>query len=122
MLTFPSLRMGRVVLAAALALSATGAIAAGNSDLFVAGRTASDAHSITIAVQDLDLASTQGRNTLAIRVNNAAQAVCDIHDSSQLDRLSDAQACFQQARSSALAQLDSRGLGATAALSAAGLR
>lgn len=117
---FHTARMGRALLLAAVGLGATAAFAASDPQV-VAGR-AGDARSVAVTVSDLDLARPQDRDLLAIRVDNAARTVCDVHDSSRLDRLPAAQACLSDARSGALAQLGVRGSTAVAVLASTAIR
>ncbi|MFC4257141.1 UrcA family protein [Altererythrobacter xixiisoli] len=110
--------LGCTITAALLGLGATSAAAA-EADVTVSHKQA-DSRSINIQVADLDLSRSYDQRTLAIRIDNAARAVCDVNAGSTLDGLPRARACVSNAQAGALAQLDARGLNATAAVAAAG--
>ncbi len=99
----------RILVASILGLAlATPAMA--NDDALVVNRTA-DTRMIEISYADLDLTNAYDRDTLEIRINNAAEAVCDIMGGSrQMDNLPSAKACFAEAKQGALAQLAARGV------------
>ncbi|MEN7538550.1 UrcA family protein [Aurantiacibacter flavus] len=73
-----------------------------------------DHNAVVIETADLDLTSAYDRDTLQIRIDNAARTVCDINGGSKIDRLPDARACFNDARESAVSQLAARGVPASA--------
>lgn len=106
---------GAAVVAAILGATAAQAV----SPDVVITQHARDARSVAVTVSDLNLSTPADRDLLAIRVNNAARYVCDVHDSSRLDRLPSAQSCMADARSGALAQLGVRGATASAVLTSA---
>lgn len=108
----------RAVLTGLLALGASAAPALANEQMVVS-QHAQDTRSIAVQVSDLNLTSPYDQRTLALRVNRAAQEVCDMQRGSVLNRTSAALNCFDNARSGALAQLDARGYAATAAVAAA---
>ncbi len=110
--------LGCTLAAGLLGLGATAAVAA-EAEVVVSHRQA-DSRSIDVKVADLDLTRSYDQRTLAIRIDNAARAVCDVNAGSTLDGLPRARACVSQAQAGALAQLDARGLNATAAVAAAG--
>ncbi|OYW44033.1 MAG: hypothetical protein B7Z08_03955 [Sphingomonadales bacterium 32-68-7] len=106
--------LGRAVLAGVLGLVASGAIAADTSSLTVSAEGTT--RSVKVRIADLDLASTSGQARLESRINDAARRACDIHAGSAIDTGPLAKACFAQARSGALAQLETRGLAVPARL------
>ncbi|WP_137679908.1 UrcA family protein [Aurantiacibacter suaedae] len=73
-----------------------------------------DHSAVVVDTADLDLTTAYDRDTLQIRIDNAARAVCDINGGSKIDRLPDARACFNGARESAMSQLAARGVPASA--------
>ena len=73
-----------------------------------------DQRSIAVEYGDLDLTSAYDRDTLQIRINRAARAVCDIAGGSKHDRLPEARACFEKARDNAVDQLAASGVPASA--------
>jgi len=81
------------------------------SDSEVVVNRGADTRMIEVRYSDLDLNTAYDRDTLEIRINNAAEAVCDINGGSrQMDNLPEAKACFEQAKQGAIAQLASRGV------------
>ena len=85
---------------------------ADNSEVLV--RQTLDHRAVTVETSDLDLTTAYDRDTLHIRIDNAARTVCDINGGSKIDRLPDARACFDAARQSAVSQLAARGVPAVA--------
>lgn len=70
-----------------------------------------DTRMIEVKISDLDFSNSFDRDTLEIRINNAAEAVCDIAGGSKMmDRLPEAKACFAEAKKGAIAQLAARGV------------
>jgi UrcA family protein len=113
--------MGRAVLAGLLGLCATGAMAAGDPELFVSQHSQRDTRSIEVRISDLNLSEARGHRALALRVTRAAKEVCDINGGSELDKLPSAQLCFTDAKDRAFAQLAARGVPATAIAAAGGM-
>jgi UrcA family protein len=109
---------GRALLAGLLGLGAGAALAADPE--MVVSDNPGNARTVAVEVADLDLTRAYDRDTLAIRIANAAREVCDVHDGSKLDKQAGANACLAQARAAALAQLESRGLNAPQMRSAGG--
>jgi|GEM_PF-1020523 len=107
--------VGRAVLAGLLGLSAAGAMAASPSEVVVS-QGSQDLRSVEVKVADLNLSNAYDRDTLAIRIDHAARAVCDVNGGSKIDKLPDAVACVSQARSGAADQLEARGYSARLAL------
>lgn len=87
-------------------LMAAPAMAADDSELVVS-QPSGDLRVMEVKVGDLDLTSAYDRDTLEIRINRAADYVCDVNDGSKLDRLPDARECLDRARAGAMAQLSS---------------
>jgi UrcA family protein len=110
---------GRALLAGLLGLGAGAALAAADPEMVVSDNPG-NARTVAVEVADLDLTRAYDRDTLAIRIANAAREVCDVHDGSKLDKQAGANACLAQARAEALAQLESRGLNAPQMRSAGG--
>jgi UrcA family protein len=110
---------GRALLAGLLGLGASAALAAADPEMVVSDNPG-NARTVAVEVADLDLTRAYDRDTLAIRIANAAREVCDVHDGSKLDKQAGANACLAQARAAALAQLESRGLNAPQMRSAGG--
>ena len=102
----------------AAALVATPALAADDSELVV--NQPGFTRSVEVRVDDLDLSSAYDRDTLEIRINQAAREVCDINKGSVLDRLPDARECLQQARAGAMAQIALAGTSSAEAMPLAG--
>lgn len=102
---------GRAMLAGLIALTATGmgsaALAASEPQLLVSGR---DARTVPVSLSGLDLAKAYDRATLNIRIDRAAQRVCDVNGGSKLDGGPDALACLTQAKAGAATQLARLGL------------
>jgi len=109
--------LGRAVLAACIAVTATGAFAASQPNVVV---SSSDANSRTIAVRTagLNLADAHDQRTLHIRIDRAAQRVCDVYAGSKLDAAPDALACVAEARTGAIRQLRAQGFDVTPRLAA----
>lgn len=100
---------GAAILAASLiGLTATAPAFADNSEVLV--QQPHDRNAVVIETADLDMTSAYDRDTLQIRINNAARTVCDINEGSKVDKLPDARACFDAARESAVSQLAARGV------------
>lgn len=105
--TLPRLA-GRTVLAGLVAIAAAnGALAASDAQLLVSGH---DARTVPVSLSGLDLANSYDRATLNIRIDRAAQRVCDVHGGSKLDGGPDALACLTQAKAGAATQLARLGL------------
>ncbi len=99
----------RVFAAGLLGLAFATPAMAGADEVVV--NRATNARTIEVVYSDLDLTNAYDRDTLEIRINNAAEAVCDIVGGSrQMDNLPQAKACFAEAKQGALAQLASRGV------------
>lgn len=115
-------RAGRTLAAGLLAFAALtgGAAAAAESEMIVNQRNP-DLVTREVHVGDLDLASADGQRTLALRIDRAALAVCEVTRGSKLDRTPRALQCLDDARAGAVAQLDAKGYGASLAVAAAGL-
>ena len=104
---------GAAILAASLiGLTAMAPAFANDGEVLV--RQALDHNTAVVEAGDLDLTSTYDRDTLQIRIDNAARAVCDINGGSKIDRLPDARACFDAARQNAVSQLAASGVPARA--------
>lgn len=116
-----TLRLTGIALAGLFGAATTGASAAGNTELLVQSQ-ADTPRSIAVEVADLDMASAYDRDTLKIRIRNAARKVCDVSPGSVLSTTDEATNCLDQAHQGAFAQLQSRGLMRTAAVSAGGMR
>ena len=104
---------GAAILAASLiGLTAPAPAFADNSEVLV--NQSLDRNAVVVETADLDMTSAYDRDTLQIRIDNAARAVCDINGGSKIDKLPDARACFDAARDSAVSQLAARGVPASA--------
>jgi len=99
---------GRLVLPALLGFAATGALAGEERDVVVSSQGEST-RAIEVRVSDLNLADSRARDRLVARIDRAAERVCQIQAGSQVDKLPSAQACYQEARSDAYSQMESRG-------------
>ncbi len=100
---------GAAILAACLiGLTATAPAFADSSEVLV--QQPHDRNAVVVETADLDLANAYDRDTLQIRIDNAARAVCDINGGSKIDKLPDARACFDAARQSAVSQLAASGV------------
>jgi UrcA family protein len=111
--------VGRLVLGVSLGLAATGAMAGGQSDVFVSSG-GEDTRMVQVRVSDLNLADARARDRMVTRIDRASERVCQMHAGSQVDKLPSAQACYQEARAGAFAQMESRGFAALDRTSAAG--
>ena len=105
-------RGAAVVAASLIGLTAMAPAFASDGEVLV--RQALDHSAVVIETADLDMTSAYDRDTLQIRIDNAARTVCDINGGSKIDRLPDARACFDAARQSAVSQLAARGVPAVA--------
>ena len=105
-------RGAAIVAASLIGLGAMAPAFASDGEVLV--RQALDQNAVTIETADLDLTSAYDRDTLQIRIDNAAREVCDINGGSKVDRLPDARACFASARQHAVSQLSARGVPASA--------
>jgi UrcA family protein len=120
MLNFAKARLaGRLALTAALGLAATGALAGEASDVLVSS-AGSDTRMEEVRVADLNLTNADARSRLVTRIERAAERVCQFQAGSQIDKLPSAQACYQEARAGAFAQMDARGFAALDRTSASG--
>ncbi len=99
---------GRALLTCLAGLGAATTLAAAEPEVVVEQNVA-DTRAVEIEVADLDLGSAYDRDTLTIRIDNAAREVCDVSSGSRLDRLPDARACVEHAREQAFAQLANHG-------------
>jgi len=112
---------GRAALAGLLGLCATGALAA-DPEFVVSDHPSADTRAVEVRVADLNLADAGAERQIALRIERAAREVCDISTGSELDKLPSARACLAKARAGAFAQLEARGLPATARSAAGGMR
>jgi UrcA family protein len=108
----------RAALAVSAGLCATAAFAAADPTVVITQHSR-DVTAVKVRVSDLNLSTATDRDLLAIRIDNAARAVCDVNGGSRLDRLPNARTCLSDAHSSALAQLGVRGQTASAVLASA---
>jgi len=113
--------MGRAVMAGLLGLCATGALAANDREMVVSQPSDRDTRMVEVRVSDLNLASTKGQRSLALRVDRAAKYVCDVYAGSELDKLPDARMCVADARDAAFAQLAAKGVPADSIAAAGGM-
>lgn len=99
----------RILVAGLLGMAVATPAMADDSQLLV--NRGADTRSVEVQYSDLNLDTAYGRDTLEIRVNNAAESVCDITGGSRwLDKSREALACFNQAKQGALAQLAAEGV------------
>ena len=105
-------RGAAIVAASLIGLTAMAPAFASDGEVLV--RQALDHSAVVIETADLDMTSAYDRDTLQIRIDNAARTVCDINGGSKIDRLPDARACFDSARENAVSQLAARGVPASA--------
>ena len=118
-------RRGGAIAAAVMALAASATFAADRpqnspaSDVIVSQQVG-DTRSVRVSVSDLDMADAYDRETLAIRIDRAAKAVCDINRGSKLDRFTDANECLDRSLADAAQQLDAHGLRQSARMVAGG--
>lgn len=101
-------KMGRAVLAGLIAVSATGAMAAAQPQVVVSSHNDSS-RTIAVRTAGLNLAQAHDQRTLQIRIERAAQRVCDVNAGSKLDAAPDALACLADARTGAVNQLRAQG-------------
>lgn len=109
----------RALMVGLAALVAAPALAVDDSELVVSPQ-GGDVRMVEVRIGDLDLTSAYDRDTLEIRIDRAARAVCDVNKGSKLDQLPDARQCVDQAREGAMAQVAVRGDGSADMRSAGG--
>lgn len=119
-------RVGRAIVAGLLGLSAAAAMASGepsSGSEVVVSKASDESRSVRVYLSDLDFATRSDRDLLALRVNRAAERVCDVlGGGSAMDKLPGARACVEEARDNALAQLEARGLTVPTSRAAGGMR
>ena len=101
-------------------IATSGAALAAGSEMIVNER-AEDLVTREVRIGDLDLNNSRDQRTLALRVDRAALAVCDVTPGAKLDRTPQSLQCLDDARAGAIAQLDARGHRASVAIAAANL-
>lgn len=101
-------RMGRAVLAGLIAVSTAGAVAAAQPQVVVSSHN-DGARTIAVRTAGLNLAQAPDQRTLRLRIERAAQKVCDVNAGSKLDAAPDALACLADARTGAVNQLRAQG-------------